>query len=341
MKRLLLLTALCVSTAGTLAAQSTESTVIDRAAQPGLPPTQPPDSPATESDIAKQTDSSDAGVQRMAEPRKLPFKVSVSTDIQVYYTDNVLLADSGTAASNSDAVVFGGTLAVRLTGNPIALDKGVLTPSIAFVYQNFRHGIGSDDAARDGLDFDAYSIPMTVSYRFGEGWEASAGLTASAVYRIHGAGDYSRIIASYTPSLSISKVIPISKEQVTVLSSSLSKSFSKANVPALATYRDDRNDKYEFSLDATHYILKGKWTFSPYARVSYSYYEHFEELANTPDDRTDLTASTGFVASYRINSRSSARVYTNYEVRDSQTNTVDYDYKAGTIGLGASLSWTF
>jgi|GEM_PF-2467431 len=348
MKRLLLLTALCVS-AGTLAAQSSDATVIDRAGQPGLPPAQPPDAPAAGGDIATQTDAGDSGVQRLAEPRKLPFKLTATADAQLYYTDNVQLATDNSVASNSDAMVLGSTLALRAQAHPVALGDGLLTPSLSFVYQNFRHGIDSDDTTRSDLDFDAYSIPLTVGYRFGDGWEATASLTASAIYRIHGAGDYKRIVASYTPTLSLRKNLAINREQILVLTGGVSRAFTKATTDSvffpLAPYRDDRNDKLIFALDATHYILKGKWVISPYARVAYADYAHYEE-AGFPTavsvNRNDLTVSAGLVVTYTINKWSSARLFTGYEWRDSDpSGPFDYSYQAATLGIGASVNLSF
>lgn len=348
MKHLLFATSLCLIATGALNAQSNDTTIIDRANQPGLPPERPPEAAVTTSEIATQTDSNDAGVQRLAETRKLPFKINVSADLQVYYTDNVQLAFDNSPASNSDAIVVGSTLSVSATGNPLTVGKGLLTPTIGLVYQNFRHGIGSDDTTRDDLDFDAYSVPVFVSYRFGQGWEASAGVNSSAVYRIHGLGDYKRIVASVTPSVSLRKVIPINQTQVLVVTGGLSHAFTKAtldSVPAgFTAFRNDRNDKTNYSLDASYYILKGTWTITPYARLDYADYSHYQEAGfgtATNVNRDDLTASFGLTASYRINAWSSARIFSNYEIRDSKSGAFDYSYRSAVVGLGASVHLRF
>ncbi len=348
MKRLALLATLGLS-ALVAHAQTANDTVIDRANQPGLPPAQPPGAPTADGEgIVEQTDSEDAGVQRLAEPRGLPFKLTLSADSQVYYTNNVQLADDSSPSSNSDAIVLGNTLSVRLSGNPITAGEGLLTPAVGVVYQNFRHGIGSDDTSRKNLDFDAYSLPLSLTYRFGEGWEATAGVTAGAVYRIHGAGDYKRIVGSYTPSVSLRKLFPISQEQVLVVSGSLSRSFTKATrdsvLLGLAPYRDDRNDKLDAALDVTHYILKGNWIFTPYARVAYADYAHYEEaafVAPVSVDRDDWTLSAGFVTTYKINDWFSARAFVGYEVRDSESGPFTYSYESASVGVGVSGSISF
>ena len=104
MKHLLLL-ALLGTPAALLTAQ-TGQTVIDRAQQPSAPSL-----PSAQSPVSVAPGDADAGNQRIAEPRTLPFKLYVAYDAQLYYTDNVNLVPSNVHADY--AVIFANTLATR------------------------------------------------------------------------------------------------------------------------------------------------------------------------------------------------------------------------------------
>ena len=334
MKHLLLL-ALLGTPAALLTAQ-TGQTVIDRAQQPSAPSL-----PSAQSPVSVAPGDADAGNQRIAEPRTLPFKLYVAYDAQLYYTDNVNLVPSNVHADY--AVIFANTLATRAEFRSWATGDGLLTPSIGFNYQRFYHGIGSKD--HESLNFDSYSVPLSLRYRFGANWEATLGFASSSIYRLEGSPDYHLIFRSYTPSLALRKLVGLGENQILNIGGGLSYSFTKADrdgIPSIFSFREDRNDKVDVSTDVAYYYLHGKWVAGPYARLSYSDYSHYQEGAFSDVDRRDLTGSAGLSVSYNITSWSSARVFTSYDWRNPQGDSpVDYSYRTTNAGFGVILNASF
>jgi hypothetical protein len=342
MKHLFLVALLTTPTA-LLIAQSNQ-TVIDRAQQPGMPPSPP----TAQDSVVISPGDADAGNQRIAEPRTLPIKLSAAYDVQAYYVDNVRLATPG--SSKEEAVILANTLAVRGEFRSWAIGDALLTPSVGFNFQRFYHGVGQGSEFSD-LNFDSYSVPLSLRYRFGNEWEATASLTGGAVYSFEGSSYYHKIFSSWSPSLGLRKLVSVADNQLISLGTGVSYSLTRSDqdsVPAgFSEFRDDRNDKWDLSLDAAYYYLHGKWVISPYVRLAYSDYQHYQEtsllpLSATNVDRRDLTGSAGFSVSYNVTAWASARLFTSYDWRDSEgDDAYDYSYENTNLGVGLSLSASF
>jgi hypothetical protein len=330
MKHLLLLT-LLAAPAACLVAQ-TQQTIIDRAQQPGTPPV----APSQAAGPAVSPGDADAGNQRIAEPRRLPFKLSLAYDVQAYHTSNVNLAPSGTP--EDDAVILANTLAGRAEFRSFAAGDGVLTPSVGITLQRFYHGVGTSDY--ETLDFDALGIPLALRYRFGSNWEASVGVTHTSIYSINPDSDL--IFRSVSPSLGIRRLVGLGKNHLVSAGASISYADTESNEATAA--REDRNDKWDFSADIAYYYLRGKWVVSPYFRLGYADYIHFEESlpAIVEVNRRDLTGSIGFSVSHNFTHWATARVFTGFDWRDSQGDKAfEYGYGNTNAGLGATFSATF
>jgi hypothetical protein len=327
-------------------AQDPNTTIIDRAQQPSPPPPAP-----ARSDVGQVlgTEGEDTGVQRIAEPRKLPFKLNLSTDTQVYFTNNVLLQPEDNPQSDSDAVVFANTVSLRIEGKSLAVFDGLLTPSVALVYQRYYHGISSDDPARDDLDFDSYSIPFTLRYRTQNGWEASLGVTAGSIYSLNAATSYDNIYRNLTPSLGVRKLVGLDRDNLLSFGGTVSYSATWADTPGgIFDYRDDRNDKIDVALDAAYYHFRGRWTYNLYGRVALTDYQHYQEaglFTGRDVDRRDTTYAMGAGVSYALAPWAAARAFTSLDWRDSNRDGDllgdDYTYEAANLGLGVSLNFAF
>lgn len=336
MKRLLLAALVGAATAGTLLAQTSGEVIIDRVQQATPPPA--PDA-ATPSTSASEKGDLDGGVQRIAETRKRPFKLTLGYDVQALFTTNVFLSPN----NEVESVILAHTLQTRAEFNSIPLGEGLLTPSAGLVYQRYNHAVGTGDQARQDLDFDAYSLPLALRYRYGNNWEFTFGITPTAVYSLEGPPSYDLTYKSISTTLSARKLINLGGNQLLALGAGVNFVKTDAQVPvAPFDYRDDRNDKIDTSLDVGYYYLKNAWVFGSYVRLTYSDYFHYQEAAFTDVDRKDLTVSLGLSASYAINKWATARAFTSADIRKPQGNSfVDYGYQTTNLGLGLSLSASF
>ncbi len=336
MKRLLLLAVACTAPVSALLAQTANDVIIDRVQQ-GTPPPAPA---APASNAAKDEKGDlDGGTQRLAETRKLPFKLTVSYDLQVYYTTNVFLTPHDTV----EAVIVANTLATSAEFNSFAVGQTLVTPTVGLVYQRYNHALGTGDQARKNLDFDAYSIPLALRVRYGNNWEFGLGVTATAVYGLEGPPRYDLTYKAVTTAASVRKLISLSQNQIISFGGSIG--YSKTDAPSPSGplgYNDDRNDKIDTTLDAGYYYLKDRWVFGPYARLTYSDYMHYQEGGFTDVNREDILGSLGLSVSYNLTPWAVARATTSYDWRKPEGNSfVDYTYKAGNIGLGLSLNASF
>jgi len=329
MKRLLLAALVGSASASALLAQTASDVIIDRVQQPPTPPA--PDA-ASDTKSKGEKGDLDGGTQRIAEARKLPFKLTFAYDVQAYYTSNVFLRPNNEESS----AVLANTLQTRAEFNSIPLGQTLLTPSIGVIYQRFNHGLINGDSTDKTLDFDAYTLPLGLRLRFGDNWEANLGVTATAVYSLE--PSYDLTYKSIATSASLRKLFAVGRNQI--ITAGLGVNFVKTDVDALVV-RDDRNDKLDTSFDVGYYYLKGPWVFGSYARLTYSDYLHYQEGV-TDVDRRDLTTSLGLSASYNFTRWATARVFTSADWRDPQGNSfVDYSYQNTNLGLGLTLSASF
>ena len=328
------------------AAYAQQQPIIDRAGQ-GTPTSPAPAS--GEAALPSRGTDEDAGVQRVAQPRKLPFRVSATFDEQLYVTNNVFLAADGAPDAGEDATILASTFLLRVEGLPSAVGRGLLVPSLGFGYQRYLHGLSTNDPGIEALDFDSFSLPLSVAYRFGHGWEASAGFTIGSLYSVRGDPSYELLYRTHTGTLALRKVTEVAKNTLFVAGGSLGYSdtwTSLRNVPSALAYRDDRNDKAEYSLDAALYRFAGAWTFSPFVHLTYTDYVHWQEGGHEDFDRADLSFGAGVSASFAFKTWGSVRAFVGYDLRGStldgslsgSTVEPDYTYDAGTLGAGLTLS---
>lgn len=327
-------------------AQDATTTIIERAQQAGVgaPPTTEAPAEATKPTPGQD---SDAGVQRVAEPRKLPFKINAYADQSLIWTDSVFLAPED--ANDEGAAVATTSLGVGVRTLPRVVASGQLLFSAGFSYSRTLHGLDDENSTIRNLDFDSYALPLSASFRWGQGWEASASLTYSQLYSVRGAPNYEKLFESTTPALSLRKQSQLGRDMFLSLGGSLSYSdtwTSLRDVPAGLGYRHNRGNKIDASLNSALYLVRGNWMLSPSARVNFSRYIHYQEAGFNYVMRADTTAALDLELSYNFTSWASARLTAGYERRLSSANSIsldgfDYTYDSFSGGLGASLSVSF
>lgn len=325
-------------------AQTSGEIIIDRANQGAPTPATP--APALENAPAAPGADTDAGTQRIAEPRRLPFRVHASFDEQLYAASNVFLEEKDNALNDVGALVSVTTLAAGLESLPRVVGEGRLVFSASLVWQRTHHGLATSDEDIEALDFDSWSLPLAASYRWGRGWEAGASFTVGSLYSIKDSPSHELLYRSHVPALSLRKLTRLSDGLLLSLGGGISYADTDASlhdVPAIVAYREDRNDRVDASLSAALYAFDGPWTLSPALRVSQGHYLHWQEGDFNDQDRDDLSAGLSLTVAYAFSDLGSVRAFANYDIRESSGGMpgVDYDYTAGSAGLGLSLALRF
>ena len=323
------------------AAAQTSNTIIDRANQRAPSPTAP--APGLDTPPAAPGADTDAGTQRVAEPRRLPFRLTASFDEQLYVASNVFLAPNDSPVNDTGALVSTTTVALGADTLPVVVGEGRLVFSAAIVWQRFLHGLATSNPDIEALDFDSYSLPLGATYNWGRGWEAAASIGVGSLYSIGDSPSHELLYRNHTPSLALRKLTRLSDGLLLSLGGGISYSDTDASlhdVPAFLGYREDRNDRVDASLSAALYAFDGPWTLSPSLRVAHGHYLHWQESRFVDQDRDDLTASLGLTVTYAFADWGTARAFATYDIRES-SGGVDYDYSSGTAGLGLSLALRF
>ena len=166
---------------------------------------------------------------------------------------------------------------------------------------------------------------------------------------MRGDPSYELLYRTHTGSLGLRKVTEIAKNTLFVAGGNIGYSdtwTSLRDIAPGARYRDDRNDKFDYSVDAALYRFVGAWTFSPFVRLAYADYLHWQEGGAQDFGRDDFTLGAGLSASFAFKSWGSLRAFVGYDLRESSldgstsggTAEPDYSYDAGTLGAGVTLS---
>ena len=329
------------------AVAQTNNTIIDRANQGAPSPTTP--APGLDAPPAAPGADTDAGTQRVAEPRRLPVRLTASFDEQLYVASNVFLTPNDNAVNDTGALVSTTTIALGADTLPVVVGEGRLVFSAAIVWQRFLHGLATSNPDIEALDFDSYSLPLGATYSWGRGWEAAASIAVGSLYSIGDSPSHELLYRNHTPSLALRKLTRLSDGLLLSLGGGISYSDTDASLhgvpaPALFGYREDRNDRVDASLSAALYAFDGPWTFSPSLRIAHGHYIHWQEAGFVDQDRDDLTASLGLTVSYAFADWGTARAFATYDIRESSGASIpgaDYDYSSGTAGLGLSLALRF
>ncbi len=317
------------------------STIIDRAGQPG------PASPAAPADTGAPAVTpgagSDEGVLRVAEPRRLPLRLTAVLEQQLHTTDNVFLAPRGSAQDDEKAVVSVSTVSLRADTLPAVIGNGQWVSGFGYTYQRHIHGVGQNDDAIADLDFESHSTPASLSYRWGTGWETTLGASLGQLYSVRGGPAHEKLYSALTVSGALRKLTELDQGLLLSVGATAAQAETwtrTGDVAPVLRYRDDRNDKFDLGLDTALYFLGDAWVIVPYASLTATRYAHYQEAGFTDVDRDDLTLATGLSASWNFTPWCSVRAYTGYDRRFSSEDggANDYTYAAGTLGFGLSLS---
>jgi hypothetical protein len=270
-------------------------------------------------------ENTDVGPQRILRltPRHNYFDVLL--DSQFFYSDNANYAQK---PNDVGSAVFVNTVQASFAPPVFDLGSGKAAVAIGFASQWYNYG----NNKLENLDFNAETLFLSGKYTIGK-WQVGVGANLT---RLVNQENYDETYREFMPNLGVQRVIPLNDRMFFSLGDLVD--YHVTRVPGTLGRVSDINDRFDnvasitFTWQATQHFLV-----QPYYRFQYSYYEH-----NTTDtsDRNDYLQSFGFTAAYYFNSKFSARVFYNYNRKQSSDNAAP-PYLEMNGGLGLSLDLKF
>jgi hypothetical protein len=267
----------------------------------------------------------DVGPQRILRlaPRHTYFDALFDT--QVFYSDNANYSQQPGAVAS---VVFVNT--VQATFAPPVFDLGAGKAAVALGYASQWYNYGNNQL--ENLDFNAQTVFLSGKYTVGK-WQIGAGVNGTMLFNQE---NYDETYRELMPNLGVQRVIPVNNRMFFSVGDLVD--YHVTEVPATLGRVFDVNDRFDniasltFTWQATQHLLV-----QPYYRFQYSYYLH-DTLDTT--DRKDYLQSFGLTAAYYFNTKFSARVFYNYN-RKQSSDPLAPPYLEMNGGLGLSLDLKF
>ena len=270
-------------------------------------------------------ENADVGPQRILRvtPRHKYFDVIF--DSQFFYSDNANYSQQPGAVGSA---VFVNTVQATFAPPVVTLGPGKASGAVGFASQWYNYG----NNQLENLDFNADTVFLSGKYTLGK-WLFGAGVNGTILFNQQ---SYNETYRELMPNLGVQRVITLNDRMFFSLGDLVD--YHVTQVPSTLGRVSDINDRFDdiasitFTWQITHHLV-----LQPYYRFQYSYYLH-----NTLDttDRNDYLQSFGFTAAYYFNSNFSARVFYNYNRKQSSDNLAP-PYLEMNGGLGLSLDLRF
>ncbi len=247
-----------------------------------------------------------------------------AVDVQYFYTSNMFLTEKG----NTDTGLLISTAYAAFAPPPIALWGGELSFRAGYRHQRYMYGLDDTSNQLNNFDFDVGTVFLSARYKFREDWSAFLGV------------EYNRLLAHedgwhefYTellPVWGLERQIPINDHHAVSLAYVGGYHLTHAD-PNPTTNINDRVDS----------ILSITWSWQIVPRVVLQPYYRFQQTHYWENsDRNDIFHTLGASIAWFLTDWASVRVFSNWELRDSNDEFVQ-DYEKFDTGGGLSLSVRF
>lgn len=270
-------------------------------------------------------ESKDLGPQYMVKeaPPKQPW-IEASFDYQYASSTNVNLLEK----DQSESSLMISTAQIALTPSPWELADGSFALKTGYRHQKFNYGVWTKNEHNlNDADFDVSSLFLQGRYMFHEKWVFATGLDYNRLLTA-ATGKYDEFYAEFVPSVSLERSFAIDNKSMVTASLGGNLHITRVDSP-----NTDHNDRVDEVL-LLSYIreLTPAIAVQPFYRAQFTQY--------TRGSRKDILQTVGLTVSYAFSQWASARVYTNYEARESGDGAVA-DYRKLDTGIGVSFQVRF
>jgi len=277
----------------------------------------------------------DVGPQAILRPKPRRTYFEALADSQFFYTDNLLLQEEN-GSGLTDTSVWVNTAQVALAPSAFNLGPGKFAPRLGYRHQWFNYGLGDEDKRAGGLpvsffDFDVQTVFTDGRYRLGENWILTASVEWNRLLSHNPSyTSYTQFYQEFVPQLTVQRLFPLSETRVFSLAYQGNYRFSDTRLGP-AEDVNDRTDQIFFA--AYTHTFNPHWVAQPYYRFQYTRY-------TAANDRNDALNTFGFSLYYFFNEKCSARLFVNYDLKESD-DPIIADYRKLDAGLGLNLNFRF
>ncbi len=269
-------------------------------------------------------ENEDVGPQYLVMPKVRKTYFEAGVDVQYYYTSNALLSEKG----NDDTGILLSTAWFGFAPTPIDLWGGQFAWRTGYREQLYNYGLDNTQSQLNNIDFTVGTAYLGGRYTFGRNWTISAGIDYNRYLSLE--ANYNEFYTEALPQWGVEKLFEINDRNFITIGyfGALHLTYTD---PQPVSHINDRTDSI-FLITSVHQLTE-RLTLQPYYRFQQT---HYWENAS----RNDAFNTFGVALSFRINDWSSVRVFTSYETRDTNEQSVP-DYSKWDTGGGVSLAVKF
>ena len=269
-------------------------------------------------------ETDDVGPQSVLSLKKRRTLFEGIADAQYYFTDNVFLDHSHRV--NSGVLVS--TVQFALAPTPYALGPGELAPRIGFRQQWFDFfEYKAENPSLKIYDFNAQTAFIDEHWTFRNTWKFGAGFDYT---RLMTTASYHQFYAEYVPRWDATYLLPISRKQVLSLGYQGYYHFTQAG-----QFQILPNSTFFNRLDN---MFIASYTMLPCESLVVQPFYSFRYTTFTSGvHRDDYLNSVGVGFYYFFNNYVSARLFTNFDHRDSNVTQAEYHQFDAGAGLNLTL----
>ncbi len=292
-----------------------------------------PGSDASQAPLLYEGEMDDVGPQYVLQPEPKPKYFSVSSDWQLYHTDNAVLAPANKAGT--DVNVFSISADMH-TQEKQWWSKYTAQFSGGIHYQYYWYGVFSDrNAIASGApiknsDFQTITPYAQFSLKRDE-YSGVAGIRY-ADFSNNNATTSGTFYQEWVPYWTLSRQMNLAAHEIFQVQ--YDGDYRATNTPSGGLQPVGWNDRVDNALSLVYsYIVNDHFLLQPSLRVMSSIY--------TADGRhrSDVYTTLSFVAAYYFNENASVRAFTSWEERDS--SEAGNNYQDWNLGVGGSLQFQF
>lgn len=284
-------------------------------------------------------ETSDVGPQSVVKMKPRRTWLEAFGDEQIFYTDNMFLADQGKV----DTYVLVSTVQAAIAPTPFEFQDGLLAPRAGYQQQWFTYEANGSETVTvydfnsgtfknvglSAFNFNASTVFGDVTWRR-HNWQFTLG---ADFRRLLDSGDYSEFYREYVPRWSVVRDFPLTDTTAISLGYDGDYRVTETASPLPPGYGDNFNDRTDHSL-----FIVGAWQLCRHAVLQPSY--RFQYTHYTATTRDDYLNSFGLTLYCSLTPNITLRGFVGYDNLNTDGAFVQ-NYDKLDAGAGLNLTVRF